>query len=65
MTYLKIVSVLRITEVRIIKFRTESKVDSRAYTAFEAWNQLFQFTRLAFGITNGVSFFQREMTKFV
>ena len=41
------------------------RVEDRPYTAFEAANQLFQFTRLPFGVTNGVSCFQREMMKFV
>jgi transposase InsO family protein/uncharacterized protein YqgQ len=41
------------------------KMKDRPFTAFEASNQLFQFTRLPFGITNGVSCFQREMMKFV
>ena len=31
----------------------------REYTAFEADGQLFQYTRLPFGVTNGVSMFQR------
>ena len=29
------------------------------YTAFEAEGKLYQYTRLPFGVTNGVSFFQR------
>ena len=28
------------------------------YTAFEAYRKLYQYTRLPFGATNGVSFFQ-------
>ena len=31
----------------------------REYTAFEADGQLFQYTRFPFGVTNGVSMFQR------
>ena len=31
----------------------------REYTAFEADGQLFQYTRLLFGVTNGVSMFQQ------
>ena len=35
------------------------------YTAFEADGGLYEFTRLPFGVTNGVALFQREMDKFV
>ena len=37
----------------------------REYTAFEANGGLYHFTRLPFGVTNGVSCFQREMDSFV
>ena len=37
----------------------------RPYTAFEADGGLYQFCRLPFGVTNGVSCFQREMDSFV
>lgn len=33
----------------------------RPYTAFEACGKLYQFTRIPFGVTNGVSAFQRTM----
>ncbi|XP_015767631.1 PREDICTED: uncharacterized protein LOC107346353 [Acropora digitifera] len=41
------------------------KEDDKPYTAFEAKGGLYQFTRLPFGVTNGVACFQREMMKFV
>ena len=41
------------------------KDEDKPYTAFEARNNLYQFTRLPFGVTNGVACFQREMMKFV
>ena len=41
------------------------KDGDKQYTAFEARNNLYQFTRLPFGVTNGVACFQREMMKFV
>ena len=41
------------------------KKEDKAYTAFEARGNLYQFTRLPFGVTNGVACFQREMMKFV
>ena len=37
----------------------------RPFTAFEANGGLYQFCRLPFGVTNGVSCFQREMDSFV
>ena len=41
------------------------KEEDKQYTAFEARNNLYQFTRLPFGVTNGVACFQREMMKFI
>eukprot|EP00794_Sanderia_malayensis_P020739 gene20739-22770_t len=41
------------------------KEEYKQYTAFEACNKLYQFTRLPFGVTNGVACFQREMMKFI
>jgi len=35
------------------------------YTAFEADGQLFQYKRLPFGVTNGVSAFQRSIDEFI
>lgn len=60
----------------IAQYRVFSTIDLRSayhqvplkeehYTAFEARNNLYQFTRLPFGVTNGVACFQREMMKFV
>ena len=37
----------------------------RKFTAFEANGSLYQFTRLSFGLTNGVSCFQRVMDSIV
>ena len=39
--------------------------DERHYTAFEAGGRLFQYKRLPFGVTNGVSAFQRSIDKFI
>ena len=36
-----------------------------ALTAFEARGKLWEFTRIPFGVTNGVPAFQREMDKMV
>ena len=41
------------------------KEEDKPYTAFEAKGGLYQFTRLPFGVTNGVACFQREMVRFV
>ena len=37
----------------------------KKFTAFEANGHLYQFLRIPFGVTNGVSMFQRSMDKFV
>ncbi|PIK34785.1 hypothetical protein BSL78_28388 [Apostichopus japonicus] len=39
--------------------------EDRLYTAFEADRGLYQYTRLPFGITNGVPCFQREIDNFI
>ena len=39
--------------------------DDNPYTAFEANNRLYQFTRVPFGVTNGVAVFQRAIDQFV
>ena len=39
--------------------------EDKPYIAFEAGCGLYQFTRVPFGVTNGVACFQREMTDFV
>ena len=41
------------------------KPEERPFTAFEANGRLYQFRRLPFGVTNGVSIFQREMDDIV
>ena len=41
------------------------KHNDKAYTAFEADGGLYQFCRMPFGITNGVSSFQRVMNQFI
>src|SRR5215469_15336979 len=35
--------------------------DDKKFTAFEADGKLYQFTRLSFGLTNGVSCFQNDL----
>ena len=41
------------------------KNSDKKYTAFETNGKLFQFCRIPFGVTNGVSMFQTSMDKFV
>lgn len=41
------------------------KEKDRIYTGFEANGKLYEFTRIPFGVTNGVSLFQRTMDDFV
>ena len=44
--------------------RIPLKEEGKPYTAFEAKGGLYQFTRLPFGVTNGVACIQKEMMKF-
>ena len=53
------------TDLRSTYDQVPLKEEDTQYTAFEARNNLYQFTRLPFGVTNGVACFQREMMKFV
>jgi len=39
--------------------------EERFYTAFEAGGELYQYKRLSFGVTNGVSVFQRSIDCFI
>ena len=39
--------------------------EDRQFTAFEANGKLYQYTRLPFGVTNGVSFFQRIVNELI
>src|SRR5215469_12188471 len=39
--------------------------DDKKFTAFEADWKLYQFTRLSFGLNNGVSCFQRKMNDLI
>ncbi|PIK39574.1 hypothetical protein BSL78_23581 [Apostichopus japonicus] len=41
------------------------KEDDKSYTAFESDGSLYQFTRVPFGVTNGVPCFQRIMDSFI
>ena len=41
------------------------KQSDRKYTAFETNGQLFEFTRLPFGVINGLPAFQRTMNEIV
>lgn len=41
------------------------KESDKPYTGFEADGGLYHFNRIPFGVTNGVSCFQREMDRFV
>ena len=52
-------------DLRSAYHQVRLKDEDKPYTAFEASGCLYQFTRLPFGVTNGVACFQREMVKFV
>ena len=70
----------RVDEIvnKIAKFKYYSTIDlksayhqiplweeDRPYTAFKGDGALYEFTRMPFGITNGVAAFQRKMDEFV
>ncbi len=44
---------------------TIRSVLDKAYTAFQAGDALYQFTRIPFGVTNGVACFQRIMADLI
>lgn len=46
-------------------YQIEISAEERPYTAFEAGGQLYQFTRIPMGVTNGVAAFQRVMSEFI
>ena len=70
----------RISDVvtQIAQYRVFSTIDLKSayhqlpirpedcqYTAFEADGRLYHFLRVPFGVTNGISVFQREMDRMV
>jgi hypothetical protein len=46
-------------------YQIEIDENDRPYTAFQACNNLYQFTRIPMGVTNGVAAFQRVMNTFI
>ena len=46
-------------------YQVPLSVEDRPYTAFEAEGKLYQYTRLPFGVTNVVSFFQRIINNII
>ena len=52
-------------DLRSAYHQIKIKPQDKPYTAFEANGRLYHFNRVPFGVTNGVSAFQREMTKMV
>ena len=45
--------------------QVEIKDSDKSYTAFQDGNVLYQFTRVPFGVTNGVACFQRAMDSLI
>jgi len=52
-------------DLRLAYHQVPLLAEERHYTAFEADGQLFQYKRLPFGVTNGVSAFQRSINEFI
>ena len=57
-------TVFSTVDLRSAYHQVPLKNEDKPYTAFEASGCLYQFTRLPFGVNNGVACFQREMVKF-
>ena len=45
--------------------KSKSRTLDKPYTAFQAGKALYQFTRVPFGVTNGVACFQRAMDNII
>lgn len=58
-------SVFSTIDLRSAYHQMPIRVEDRLYTAFEACGKLYQFTRVPFGVTNGVACFQRVMDSFI
>ena len=52
-------SVFSTLDLKLAYYQIPLHHEDRPYTAFEAGGKLYQYTRLPFGVTNDVSFFQR------
>ena len=52
-------------DLRAAYHQIKIRVQDQPPTAFEANGRLYHFTRLPFGVTNGVAIFQRKMDEFV
>ena len=54
-------SVFSTLDLKSAYYQLPLHAEGRPFTAFEAGGKLYQYTRLRFGVTNGVSFFQRSI----
>ena len=52
-------------DLRSAYHQVRIKESDKPYTAFQAGDALYQFTRIPFGVTNGVAFFQRIMAHLI
>ena len=52
-------------DLRSAYHQVSIKESDEPYTAFQAGNALYQFTRIPFGVTNGVTCFQRIMANII
>ena len=52
-------------DIRSAYHQVSIKETDKPYTAFQTGNALYQFTRIPFGVTNGVACFQRIMTDII
>ena len=58
-------SMFNTLDLKSAYYQVPLSVEDRPYTAFEAEGKLYQCTRLPFGVTNSVSFFQRVIDNII
>ena len=58
-------SVYSTIDLRSAYYHVPIKPEDKPCTAFEATVGLYQFTRIPFGVTNGMASFQRKMDGFI
>ena len=52
-------------DLRSVYHHVLIKPEDKPYKAFEAAGELYQFTRIPFGVSNGVAYFQRKIDEFI
>ena len=58
-------SIFSTLDLKIAYHQIPLREDEKKYTAFESGGRLYQFTRMPYGVTNGVSSFQRTIDNII